>query len=436
MGYREKLGFYCPRINYLKMFGPVVDAMRARGSGLDPLVIVPVAPLITYRAKNRDLAAGKSLPEIRAQLGAGVEIATVDSPEAFRRLLSTARVRAVVNVGLRLPEPIVAQTVLPSRREGVRWCALGHLQEEFFHLLEDGLRQLDHWDVATTFSRRGVEFFEGVLRERGERDTSILSRLQPIGFVELDQVGGFSREALRRKYDLPADRPVVYFSTAPRFHLLKPAGMGRAFFRTIWGGLGARRAARRLWSVRWPEVDWLATYRDCLGCVGEFARRNGAVLIAKTRPKHADPGYVVRSVDRVFGDGAFYPFRTLELMFLSDLYVGMPSASAFEAAFIGKRLINLVPFPPASFEYPLFFPFKQEFYYGTDGLWNAGGFSECVRTFRAEEWTKFTEWGRNGVLDPGFSAEARRRVVEKAIGFDDFKASHRFLDLVESVLKE
>jgi hypothetical protein len=218
--------------------------------------------------------------------------------------------------------------------------------------------------------------------------------------------------------------------------LLKPAGMSRAFFGRIWGGVGARRAARRRWSARWPEVDWLATYRDCLRCVGEFARRNGAVLIAKTRAKHADPGYVTRNADRVFGDDAYYPFRTLELMFLSDLYVGMPSASAFEAAFIGKRLINLVPFPPASFEYPLFFPFKQEFYYGTDGLWNAEGFSECVRTFRAEEWAKFAEWGRHGALDPGFSAEARRRVVEKAIGFDDFKASHRFLDQIESVLRE
>ena len=378
----ERIGYYCARLNQLKMFGPVIAAQRARRSGLDPLLIVPVPPLITYRAKNKRLATGLYLSEVRAQLGDDIRVAEVDSPEAFRRVLQTECVRAVVNEQLDLPDPLFRHTLIPSRRDGVKWCALGYLQQEFLHILRNGLGWLDHWDIVTTFSGSGVEYLASALKEQGIQDLSALHRIVPIGFVELDQVKHLQPESLRQKYGIPIGCPVVYFSTAPRFHLLPSQIMRQAFFSRLIGCACAGQSARLIWGRRWPEIDFLATYEGILKHLREFCQRNGALLIAKTRAKHQDPRYLKQYAHEVFDDGFYYPFRTLELMSLSDLYVGMASASSYEAAFIGKRMINIIPFPQELFEYPHFLPVKRELYLGKDGLWNAEGFSWGVRTFR------------------------------------------------------
>lgn len=430
----ERIAYLCPRINQLKVFGPVIAEQRRRGLAGKPLLLVPGEPLVTQRAKNRELASAVRLPEMREQVGREVEIETVTSAAELLTCIRKKGVAAVVNQGLRLPGSLLAEAVIPSRREGILWCSLGYIQEELLHILQAGPSVLDDWDVATTLSRAGLEFVKELLRGQGARDLAPLSRMAAIGFVELDQVRGFDRTELRRRYGLPQDRPIIYFSTAPRLHLRSAPLMARMFYGGPVPGALIGRVARQLWARQWPDVDQLATYGEILAELRRFAARHNALLVGKTRAKHRDPAYLSRYMDRIVPDGAYFPFRTLELIHLADLYVGMPTASAIEAAFIGRPMIHLIPFPPEAYEVPAFLPVRREFYMEKGGLWNTAGLARFHRTYRREEWAELLEWSRSGGFEREVDPAARLSVVGKVVGFDDFNASGRFLDLVETAL--
>jgi hypothetical protein len=434
----ERIAYYCPRINLLKLYGPVLAEQARRRNGLADLIIVPEAPLITYAAKNRRLATALRLAQLREETGPGPEISCVDSPARFLEVLLSERVRAVVSVGLRLPPAIRDGVLVPSRKRGVRWCSLGYLHEELFHVLADGVGILDHWDVPTTFSQSGVERLEERLAERRATGAERANKLKPIGFVECDQVADFDRRALREKYGLPQDRPVICFATAPPFETFRTARPMRWCFRQAWyRGDALARLAGRWWNRRWRDLDYLAGYREIVRCLRRFADRHQAVLVAKTREKHADPAYMRHAMDRLFSDGSYYPFRTLELLHLADLYIGIYSSTAFEAAFLGRRIRTIAPFPPEVLEDPLFLEFKRDFFFGScghPGIWNAPGFSELNHTYIAREWEAFREWAETGPLDLQVDAVVKSAVVGRVIGFEDFKASARFLDLVEMTL--
>ncbi|MFQ5932090.1 MAG: hypothetical protein ACE5MM_06765 [Nitrospiraceae bacterium] len=438
------IAYYCPRVNLLKLYGPIIAEQKRRGSGLGALVVVPLAPLITYAGKNRNLAAALRLQQVQAELGPDVEIACVASPGDFLDLLRKWGVLAAVSVGLRLPSQIRDGVVASSRARSVRWCSLGYLQEELLHVMADGVGVLDDWDVVTTFSQAGVDRLMGILAEKGVLGVDRVRAFHPIGFVELDQAAGFDRRILREKYGLPQDRPVICFATAPRFaattlsnepDTFKSSRAMRWLFRRDWyrGALTAR-VAGGLWGRRWPGMDYLAGYVDILGCLRRFADRHGAIIIGKTRDKHDDPSYVGRLLDQLLSDGAYYPFRTLELLYLADLYVGISSSTAFEAAFVGRRMRTIVPYPAEVHENSLFFELKRDFYYESPGLWNAPTFSDLNRTYMLGEWNAFRDWAESGALETHVDSAARNAVVKRAVGFDDYKASARFLDLVEGAI--
>lgn len=430
----DRIAYYCPRINLLKLYGPVIAEQLRRG-GTQPLLVVTGQGLMTYRAKNRALAGGLFLDDIRAQLGRKVEIRMVDSAEEFLALLGRERVRAVVNEGLQLPKVIRQGVLRPSRKRGVRWCAVGYVQEELGELLRSGLDSLDDWDVATTFSEAGLNATVRLLKERGVSDVSRAYRLVPIGFVELDQMEGFDRVTLRRKHGIPVDQPVVYFTTAAR-PLLRARGLSAIYLGDIHRSVRVGSLARHFWGRRYPQMDYFATYHEIIRQVHCFARRHGALFIAKTRAKHRDPKFLSRYVDILFPDSTYYPFATLELIYLADCYLGVPSGSAIEAAFVGRPMTHILPYPLEAYEHPDFLPLHREFFAEAGGLWNAPGLAESFRSYRREEWNAFCEWAGAADLVTNVDPEVRRAVVQKVIGFDDFKASARFLDLVEASLGE
>ncbi|MBI4627852.1 MAG: hypothetical protein HY729_04000 [Candidatus Rokubacteria bacterium] len=436
MSARESIVYYCPRVNWLKLLGPVIAEQARRASGLAAVVVVPVAPLADYAGKNRTIAAGLFLDQVRAELPDEVELVRADSAAACLEALAVRRARAVVSVGLSLPPEIRTGVQAPSRARGVRWCSLGYIYEELLQVALEGVQVLDDWDVATTFTQTAVDRLAELLAEHGVAGGERVAAFRPIGFVECDQVAGFDRKALRAKYGLPEDRRVICFATSPPFPSLRAASPAmRWLFRQPWyRGRAMTGAAAALWRGRWPDVDAVAGYRDILAELRRFADRHGAILVGKTRGKHEDPGYVGRAMDRFLGDGAFHPFRTLELLHAADFYVGMYSSTAFEAAFVGRPMLTIVPFPPELVEHPFFFQLKRDFFFGAPGIWNTPGVSELAHTWSRRGFAAFAEWARRAPFPAGVDAAARSALVERTLGFDDFKASARFLDLVEGAI--
>lgn len=444
-----RIAYFCPRVNHLKMFGPVIAEQRRRSPGGRSLVFVPGPPLVDFGGKAAALAAWPRLDEVGGQLGADVEVVPVTTPAEFLERIRQAGVAAVVSVGLRMDPAIVAGVMVPSRRTGTLWCTLGHVQEELLDLLlPPGPAVLEPWDIATTLGQASLDFVTALLRRNGVENLAPLRKMTPVGFVELDQVQGLDRAQLRRRYGLPADRPVIYFSTAPRVDRpvitrsvpprIQPGHvpfrlMEAAFFERLPRALAG--AALAPWRRRWPDLDHLTSYRDVLAAVRRFARRHDAVIVAKTRAKHRDPAYVARTVDHLLPDGAFFPFRTLELMALADVYVGLPSSSAIEAAFIGLPMVHVLPFPSAAYEAPSFLPVREEFYLKPGGLWNTPGLATAFHTYRARDWRAFVEWSGSAPLPGAVDPAARRAVVQRLLGSDDCNASGRFLDRVEAALE-
>jgi len=434
----DAVAYFCPRVNLLKLYGPVLAEQMRRG-GPGAVLIVPVAPLITYAAKNRSLAAALRLDQIRAEAPPGVEIACVPSTSTFLEVLRARRVRAVVGVGLRLPRAIRDEVLVPSRARGVKWCALGYLHEELAHVLWDGVEILDDWDLPTTFSQAGVDRLRERLAARGQPDPERVAKFQAVGSVECDQAADFDRRALRQKYGLPTDRPVICFASAPPFESFRANhAMRWLFFQPWFRGAAMARAAARRWRRRWPDMDRLTGYVDVVAGLRAFADRHDAVLVAKTRDKHDDPGYLRRAVDHLVTDGAYYPFRTLELLHASDLYVGVYSSTAFEATFLGRRSRTIAPFPPELLEDPRFLELKRDFFFGAcgePGIWSAPALSELTRTYVDSDWEAFEAWAHQGELDTRVDATVKSLVVRRALGFDDCKASRRFLDALETTLE-
>lgn len=429
------IAFFCPRINLLKLYAPVLAELAKRAAGFRAVLVVPTAPLMRYDGKNRRLAAALRLDQLRAEAGPDVDVAPVDSVARFLDVVTERRVRAVVVVGLSLPVDVREGVLVPSRARGVRWCSLGYLYEELLHVLAGGVGILDDWDVATTFSETVLERLAALVVEHRLGPAERVRAFHPIGFVECDQAAGFDRRALRDRYELPQDRPVIVLATAPPFETYRgPVGMRWLFYRSWYSGQAAARAAGRWWGRGRAPMDYYAGYRDVMTALRRLADRHGAILVGKTRDKHDDPRFVRRMTDRLLSDGAYAPFRTLELLALADFYVGVSSSTAFEAAFLGRPGRTLVPFPPELYEHPLFFELKRDFFYGAPGIWNAPGFAEVTRTYVREDWTRFVDWTERGSLPPQVDPGVRTSVVERTMGFADFKASARFLDLVETAL--
>jgi hypothetical protein len=206
------------------------------------------------------------------------------------------------------------------------------------------------------------------------------------------------------------------------------------FFQPWFRGRALAHAAARQWRRRWPDLDRLTGYADVVASLRAFANRHHAVLLAKTRDKHEDAGYVRRAADHLVSDGAYYPFRTLELLHASDLYVGVYSSTAFEASFVGRRSLTIAPFPPEVLEDPAFLELKRDFFFGAcgePGIWSAPGFADLTRTYVGADWEAFQTWAHEGGLDTRVDTTVKSLVVRRALGFEDFKASQRFLDALE-----
>jgi hypothetical protein len=207
--------------------------------------------------------------------------------------------------------------------------------------------------------------------------------------------------AIRRKYRLPAGRPLIMLATSPSFfprvnHRPIMAGL-EARFRGAWP-LSPRAAVGVVASWRYPT---LIAYRSYLEALRTFADRHGALIVAKTRFKHGDPAYLSRYVDVVIGDESFFPFTTLELLRVSALYVGFYSATAIEAVAMDRYAVS-IRFLPREHAEPS--PSHQEwltaFHHGPDALWNTRGVSQTIdgtlrstrawlKRFAASDWSAF-----------------------------------------------
>ena len=124
-----------------------------------------------------------------------------------------------------------------------------------------------------------------------------------LGMPALDAIPLVDPDAVRKKYRL-GDKPVV---------LLFSLKLGVPH---LW-----RKTVFKYW--------W---YPEMLYAIKDYCQKRGALLVVKTRVKHADPRVVHAVADRVITDEALWPYTSAELVRAADLAIHFQSGAVFEAA--------------------------------------------------------------------------------------------------------
>jgi hypothetical protein len=158
--------------------------------------------------------------------------------------------------------------------------------------------------------------------------------------------------------------------------------------------------------------------------VRDFCRRQRATLVVKSREKNRDPGFVRRMADvLVERDDEVYPYTSMQLMAVADLCIHFQSGAVLEAVHCGVPSFSVKIPPPYARDFPAYeetWEARPGSLQNWDGLVWSAGLCEAPSRLAAATLGDFK-------VDP----EARRRYVERYLGFDDTRSSERVLDAIE-----
>ena len=372
------VAFLLLRPNYLKSFGPLIDYfVTERADEFRVMILVPLwepwKPEFSVdpediRSRWQDRISVVELPDVPtlADLMRRGAFAAFLNLDALVAGMSGDDVRALRDA---------------SRHGGVKWIALPELFSQDQIVVDDPQAALDLWDVVCTVGPRSVRYIDRKL-SASDPDVAraVRDRLVITGYPELDGLQNLrDARTLRNKYGLPTERPIVYVSTAPAFHPYIDGG---------WRLRGMKMRFREEMELSLRTVvgyaatlghPLLLSYRRYLSALRQFADRNDACLVAKTRAKHHDPAFLGEYLDHVFGDRCFYPFTTLELLSVSSLYFGFYSGTVLEAMALGLYSITALFLPPSIVQPSA--GWRRQLAYcasGAGGLWNSPGVSSVI----------------------------------------------------------
>lgn len=438
----RKICFYLPRDNMLKGSAPIIDALLAKHQGsLVPVIIVPGWPI----SKTHLQPDPKKTSDV---FGGKVDVHAPANVDALVQVLEEEGIAAFVNVSVELSDiPLSDQPGFFSRlkRLGIKTAATPYLIHQDFLIPRDPEAVLGDWDLLTTMGPRGLRYIEHKLSGAapGVRK-QILDRTVAVGYPELDGIGRNSDLNIRRKYKLPAARPIIYVSTAvkffPRF-IHSPGRLSRWRLRgcqSIFSGPSERPSESYLADLSAKAMARMMdgpvlSYRHYLSSLRKLADRNDAILVAKTRTKHQDPDYLGDYVDAVFFDESFFPFTTLDLMQVSSLYFGFYSASAIEAVASGLYSITSEYLPQRLIEHDWGMEIKQFYYFGNSGLWDFPGVSEFWRGAEKATREKLARMEKSSLEDFSPDPNQRERLLSDFLACRE-GSSERFINALAAIL--
>ena len=246
-----------------------------------------------------------------------------------------------------------------------------------------------------------------------QMDTATRRKVAPVGMPMLDLVADIDPDEVRWTYGLPRSGPLVVYLPFPWMssNHWAPRVLGWRLAGAIDDRLGPRWHDRRL-----------------VKALRAFCDRNGATLVVKARLKDPSPAYLRRAAGAHFDERQepYHPPLILRLLACASLCVHFYSAAVIESVYCRVPSLCLAPEPAALGLDAI--PNATRLYNGREGgLYNWPGAAHWRPLAEADD--GLHRWGLGDFpLDP----EARRRYVEKFLGFDDGRSAARFLDLVAS----
>ena len=262
---------------------------------------------------------------------------------------------------------------------------------------------------------------------------SLESRSRFVGSPEYEAVRLVDRQAVRRRWGIPSDQPVVVL-------LPFPQGVGR---RTFWPKKifsepsRVRRVVNAIThgklsylGAAWSDVNDV----DVVSAIRNFCDRNGAFLLVKSRQKTPIPPYLRAVSDKCIYDESFYPPTIIEALSIANLCISYYSLGVFEAAalrvphfciahsaedYLGNDAGNLDSLH------------QGEFFNRRPG--GAFQFSGVSTTASADEAVALLQ---SRILDDfGVKVSSQDEYLKKFLGEGDGQAAMRAVDAIESFVQ-
>jgi len=406
------LGFLVLRKGFLKVIGATIQAALERGHEA-VLIWDPVEPKPGEAVTEADLSAW---PGARRVLWA--------RRQPLLPLLQAATIEALIAPSLHyvLKASVRDEGIAEIRRAGIGLYSVDYVFETVTSDPE-GYRVIDITFYMSGFQRElHHRLFAAEFAVLGS-EIELAARSNISGSTMLDQLAVVDRPAIRKRYGIGPDQPVVLFMS------LKMA-VPDPWRQLLWGP-GARgwRVLKALATghARWvPEILRGNGYAALGSALAGFCKRTGAALVVKSREKNADPRFLRRIADVFLYDEAVYPYTSIELMSIADLCVHFQSGAVLEAAFAGVPSLSIAVSQEHLRQYSSF----DEVYGGRPG---------SLQNFPGVVWgadpTGVIDRLRGASLgDFRLDADARRRYVDKFLGFADTGSSVRVLTAIERTL--
>jgi hypothetical protein len=403
-----RLAVLIRRKNYYRLLGPVVEEALARGH---------VVECWHDWSGPRRGAKGSEFPDAAPKFAPGAPrvLDCAGAPDLAERWRSDPP-DAVVSID---PPDAAARAATKAA-----WIWLQYAADILFQETPAGVADADALALYSDYWRERIE--------ARFRDTALADGLDgkafAVGAPELDAVGRIDPAEVRRRLGLPAGRPIVLYLPFPLRSNLPTPWLTNVHTPRTRSAQAVRMLLSRRWE-HWPEVRQGRNDARLVEAMRGFCDRNGALLVVKARHKDPVPRYARRRADRVFYDLTHHPPTILELLRVAALCVHFYSTAVLEAVACGVPSLCLAPreedLGPASWGFG--FVHNGE----PGGIYNAPGIAYWRPL--AEAFDGLAGWR---LADFPAEPEARRRYVERFLGFDDGRSAARLLDVLARMVEE
>lgn len=317
-----RVAFLIMRSPEYRVYAPVIEAALARGwdvecwhdhsqarTGLKGYQFPSIDSVPSFRHGTPVVRGFQGRQELRAWLA---EMRT-DAVVAWQT--------AEAAVGLPLPTP---RPVWVGQQY--------HLDSFFVH----GPGSLDSCDLLTLYSRWWLDWAGAYYQALGHvPDAAAYVRAMEgrtafVGLPEMDAARQIDPDEVRRRWGIPAGKPVVVL-------FLFPQGVGRDVFwpKQICAEPSRMKQlvniARRRRFEYLPHVWHRWNDREVVRALRRFCDRSGAYLLVKARLKTPVPAYTAALADQCVYDDSVYPATVLDALSIASLSAGYYSAGVFES---------------------------------------------------------------------------------------------------------
>jgi hypothetical protein len=441
---KNRIAYLCPRTNYLKVYIPVIVEQLANGFPLEPVIVIPGSNNTFWGNKN-DTAA--TIDKLKGYDALGqVKIIEMNDEKHLLELLYKHNVKVVVEFSAATNKEISSYVLPKSKDRGVKWCVIGSNGDELRVVDFDGGKTVEQWDLITVvndFWRRWVTEY---LNEINPQKAKYAEKAISTGNPEFDQIPQlkFSRKEILDKYNLPSDKKILFLAPVADYNypLIYRMLFFNKFVTKIINIPVLKQLFRKYVCAREEALiknwDTIQNYTDILKKARNFADRNNAVIICKRRAKDGKLKKCEKEyIDFVFEEGSFYPFLTLELMSVSDMYIGFESYCFFEAVALEIPAINFVsPLQLYASKAGLNKVLWDKLWLANDALFKIKDVSEVYKTYIEQDWKKFCKKMEGSLIEQKqkYDNSLRKEFLKAFFGSSEFNSARRFLNAVETIL--